>query len=283
MKILFEGVDGAGKSTLSRWLAEELDPSAFLIAEPNHCLGGKGGTARIVEHGGSTDELQVATVRDIMLNPMVPHMPHEGLTKIKPTRPYAGHDYVPLGRALDPRISVPLTQANQARSAEIVRTFEEARAAAGQQLEPLNFVFDRSVISTMIYQGFAPESAEMRQGMIDLIMLSHNVTCTIDYDLTMILVGQNDNEERQIYQRIIDNRGGPEDDVYESAGFEGFVQRNRAYRDVFRRLEGFRNLDNHKTYDRFISRFGKVIIMSAHRPLDEMKKEVMRNVDDVRR
>lgn len=271
MKILFEGVDGAGKTTLSTWLAHQLN--AVLISEPNHVLGGLAGHSRVTEHGGTTNEKHVATVRDIMLNPMVPTSRICGLTKRKPVVPYVGHDYTPLGRPLDPRISVCLTQANQAQSAENVRAMESEGLS--------KFVFDRSVISTLVYQGFAPSDAEMQQGLVELIIKSHQVTCTIDYDLTMILVGNNDEEERQIYNRILENRGGPEDDVYESAGFEAFRVRNRAYREVFQRVGRVCKSATARDLERFPARFGKIIIMSAHRPLDEMKKEVLRNVESI--
>ena len=140
MKILLEGPDGAGKTTLAAALVSRLGQSTsravLPVADPNHLIGTMPpvGTPR--------------SLRDLLLAPHLRLSPH-AVTRADVMR---REEYADLKGPLPPQVACGLIVAGEAATALRVAELERwERRPAG----PPIFVFDRWSPSTIVYQAFA--------------------------------------------------------------------------------------------------------------------------------
>jgi thymidylate kinase len=240
MNILFEGVDGTGKTSLSTWAADYF-PNSLRIAEPNHCLG-------------SVKDGQFISLRDILLNPYVATVTEAG------SRQIIADSVVKRIRPLSPNVAIPLLLAGQSLTAELLKESDAEYK-----------IFDRSPISTFVYQAIANLDLTDEAEMVSAIKLIKGCVAEMSlpvYDVAFHLDVTNTEEIFKRSRRFTDN------DVYDQESSEAekaFDRRASGYSFIFSAIT---------TSDFNISRqFPNIVRLNSSDSLNDLKNQVIEHVE----
>lgn len=235
MRLLIEGPDGAGKSTICAGLTNAI-PGLLVVNDPNHLLGHMRGS----EH--------YTSLRDIFLHPFLAG--NSGVTGTRPTPYLATITGRALNEPMNPKASQLLILAGEIMTADHVD--EQLRRGLFNAC-----VHDRWVLSTLVYQAITAKnlSSHERTQTINRIVTSYLDTLnTYQFDLTIMLQVNEEDEDR-----VFDRLNADEPDVFEpvnrDAAKKSFKERCAAYRSLLFRIEG--EVPAASAY-RFISKFGGI-------------------------
>lgn len=295
MRILIEGPDGAGKSTLCQALAEALEPGpgqpaegrkVYAVAEPNHTLGFINPHAErrrqdMVDHYGNFDSPHVnvrqdyfVSLRDILLHPA--HLPHH-LTAVLAEEGW-DHQMSRLsdlkdGDGLPPEVQTLLLMAGRAWNEHMVRVREENLRRSGFS-RPLG-IFDRWAPSTVVYQGIVGN--EINRDHVRRVVRTYMDYCSMPFDLTVI-ISAHETAEHEVFNRTRDQDPDSIHDHGDDKAFDLFCLRNDFYRRFSSQIIA---LVEPEVAEEFLGRFGRVVEVSATAGVEKVYDEVVRAIIDV--
>lgn len=227
-RVLLEGPDGAGKTTLATRLADVAEAAGcrvLRVSDPNHAVG-------------AVNAAGAVSLRDILLQPVVvpdrANNPRALTRDVAPTTPR-----LPLGEPLPPAVASALFCAGEAYTAQCVLEFERRAFAEGER--PVT-IFDRWSPSTIVYQAL-PNNAETRAWQrlkIDRVQAVTRQYCALvklKMTTTVLLTTDTKTGAQCLYERSrgrgVDAYESAENDVAQAA----FLRRLDAYRRLPALLE----------------------------------------------
>mgnify|MGYP000256479434 CR=1 FL=1 len=250
MRILIDGPDGAGKTTVLTKLAEHYQKGSttcLRVNDPNHMLGTR--TPDEPTHqGGIVKRGQFVSIRDIIMRPA--NIGFAGaLGEVDDIWPKTIQE----GSPLPPEIARLLILAGEVVTDRQVDAVEQRYVR--DDLSTLA-LFDRWATSTLVYQALTTTNDEQtRKLRVQAVVDNYLAHCRARFDLTVILCPIDEAGYQKVFART--RTGEDEDNVFnpedETEAWLRFKARADAFRNVFNCAQEYSDRGTE-----FVARFGAV-------------------------